>query len=205
MKILIVEDHPIVVSGCRALLTEEEDNTVLEARTAAHGLQLFQSCKPDVSVVDINLPDQSGFELTREMLALDREARIVIFTMNDAPMLAAQAVKCGAKGYVSKNDDPSKLGEAIRAVAVGEVWMPIEVTQSIAFSRLGSSVRGPVLTEREIAVLRLLARGKSMSEIATMINVSYKTIANTCSALRRKLKARTPMEMVRIAMEGRII
>ncbi len=115
VKVLVVDDHPIVLSGCRALLGEAPDMTMLEARDAASAQEVYASQRPDVAVVDINLPDVSGFELARRLLIRDPQARIVMFSMNDDPMFAAQAIECGAKGYVSKSDDPAAFVDAIRA------------------------------------------------------------------------------------------
>ena len=205
VKILIVDDHPIVLSGCRALLAEAQDMVMLEARNAAAAQELYASQRPDVAVVDINLPDISGFELARRLLIHDPEARILMFSMNDDPMFAAQAIECGAKGYVSKSDDPSTFIDAIREVARGGHSLPTEMAQKIAFLRIGAGEAAAVLTPREREVLRLLAKGKSMSEIAALINVSYKTVATTCSSLRAKFNARTPMQLIRIAVEQKIV
>jgi two-component system, NarL family, invasion response regulator UvrY len=205
VKVLIVDDHPIVLSGCRALLAEASDMTMLEARDAASALEVYGAHQPDVTVVDINLPDISGFELARRLLIRDPEARLVMFSMNDDPMFAAQAIECGAKGYVSKSDDPSTFLEAIRQVAQGGHSLPTELAQKIAFLRVGAGEAVASLTPREREVLRLLAKGKSMSEIAALINVSYKTIATTCASLRTKFNARTPMQLIRIAVEQKIV
>jgi DNA-binding NarL/FixJ family response regulator len=205
VKILIVDDHPIVLSGCRALLAEDPDLTMIEARDAASAQEVYASQRPDVAVVDINLPDISGFELARRLLIRDPDARIVMFSMNDDPMFAAQAIECGAKGYVSKSDDPSSFLGAIRVVAGGGHSLPTEMAQKIAFLRIGAGEAAASLTPREREVLRLLAKGKSMSEIAALINVSYKTVATTCASLRAKFNARTPMQLIRIAVEQKIV
>ncbi|KAB2942926.1 MAG: response regulator transcription factor [Hyphomicrobium sp.] len=203
MKVLIVDDHPIVLSGCRALLAEAADMTMLEARDAATAQEVYAAHKPDVAVIDINLPDISGFELARRLQVRDPRARIIMFSMNDDPMFAAQAIEGGAKGYVSKSDDPQAFLNAIREVYAGGHSLPLAMAQKIAFLRnAGESV---VLTSREREVLRLLAKGKSMSEIAALINVSYKTVATTCASLRAKFNARTPMQLIRIAVEQKIV
>jgi DNA-binding NarL/FixJ family response regulator len=205
VKILIVDDHPIVLSGCRALLGAAGDMTMLEARNAAHAQEVYAAQHPDVAVIDINLPDISGFELARRLLVRDPNARIVIFSMNDDPMFAAQAIECGAKGYVSKSDDPSSFLIAIREVASGGHSLATEMAQRIAFLRIGTGESAASLTPREREVLRLLAKGKSMSEIAALINVSYKTVATICASLRARFNARTPMQLIRIAVEQKIV
>jgi two-component system, NarL family, invasion response regulator UvrY len=203
VKILIVDDHPIVLSGCRALLAEAPDMVMFEARDAATAMDVYDQQQPDISVIDINLPDISGFELARRLQVRDPGARIIMFSMNDDPMFAAQAIEGGARGYVSKSDDPQAFLTAIREVYAGRHSLPQDMAQKIAFLRsAGDSV---VLSSREREVLRLLAKGKSMSEIAALINVSYKTVATTCATLRAKFSARTPMQLIRIAVEQKIV
>ena len=109
MRVLIVDDHPIVASGCRALFAGDTDIVILEASDAEAGEHVFAAEQPDVSVLDINLPTVSGFELARRMLARDAAARIIMFSMNDDPIFAARAIEIGAKGYVSKAGDPCDL------------------------------------------------------------------------------------------------
>ncbi len=203
LKVLIVDDHPIILSGCRALLAETADMVMLEARNAAVAQEVYARNVPDVAVIDINLPDVSGFELARRLLASDPGARIIMFSMNDDAMFAAQAIEGGARGYVSKSDDPQAFLSAIRLVYAGGHSLPQDMAQKIAFLRnAGNQVN---LTSREREVLRLLAKGKSMSEIAALISVSYKTVATTCSALRAKFSARTPMQLIRIAVEQKMV
>ena len=203
MKVLVVDDHPIVLSGCRALIAEADDMEMFEARDAAKAQEVFAAERPDVTVIDINLPDVSGFELARRLQARDADARIIMFSMNDDPMFAAQAIEGGAKGYVSKSDDPEAFLAAIREVHAGGSSLPRDMAQKIAFLRsAGDAVN---LSSREREVLRLLAKGKSMSEIAALINVSYKTVATTCASLRGKFSARTPMQLIRIAVEQKIV
>jgi two-component system, NarL family, invasion response regulator UvrY len=205
MRILIVDDHPIVASGCRALLAGEPDVVFLEASDAESGERSFLAEQPDVCILDINLPSVSGFELARRILAHAPAARIVMFSMNDDPIFAARAIEAGAKGYVSKSGDPHDLVEAIRAVSAGGTYLPPSIARSLAFAG-PSLAQNPLakLTSREIEILRLLGTGKSLSEIAWLVHVSYKTIANTSSVMRQKLGVRSSAELVRLAIENRL-
>jgi len=99
--VLIVDDHPIVVSGCRAMLADDPDIVISDAADAESGEASFVTESPDVCVIDINLPGVSGFELARRILRRDASARIIMFSMNDDPIFAARAIEAGAKGYVS--------------------------------------------------------------------------------------------------------
>jgi two-component system invasion response regulator UvrY len=204
MRVLIVDDHPIVTSGCRALFFGDEDVVILEAPDAEAGERVFIAEQPDVCVIDINLPTVSGFELARRLLARSAAARIIMFSMNDDPVFAARAIEIGAKGYVSKSGDPCDLVEAIREVAEGRVYLPAAIARSLAFA--GPAAQNPLskLTPREVEILRLLSVGKSLSEIAWLVQASYKTIANTSSIIRQKLGLRSASELVRFAIESRL-
>ncbi len=206
MRVLIVDDHPIVASGCRALLAGDAKIAILEASDAESGERVFVAEKPDVCVLDINLPTVSGFELARRILAHTATARLIMFSMNDDPVFAARAIEVGAKGYVSKSGDPNDLVEAIREVGNGGVYLPAAIARSVAFAG-PAFAQSPLskLTSREIEILRLLSAGKSLSEIAWLVHSSYKTIANTSSIVRKKLGLRSSSELVRFAIESRLV
>jgi two-component system, NarL family, invasion response regulator UvrY len=203
MRVLIVDDHPIVASGCRAVLAGEPEIVLLEASDAESGERVFVDEHPDISVIDINLPTVSGFELARRILARVPSARIIMFSMNDDPVFAARAIEVGAKGYVSKTGDPLDLVEAIRQVGKGETYLPPAMARSIAFAG-PAFAQSPLskLTSREMEILRLLGAGKSLSEIAWLVHSSYKTVANTSSIMRQKLGVRSSVELVRLAIES---
>jgi DNA-binding NarL/FixJ family response regulator len=206
MRVLIVDDHPIVASGCRALLGGDAGIAILEAADAESGERIFVAEKPDVCVLDINLPTVSGFELARRILVHVATARIIMFSMNDDPVFAARAIEVGAKGYVSKSGDPNDLVEAIREVGNGGVYLPAAIARSVAFAG-PTFAQSPLskLTTREIEILRLLSNGKNLSEIAWLVHSSYKTIANASSIIRQKLGLRSLSELVRFAIESRLV
>ena len=203
MRVLIVDDHPIVASGCRALFAGDAEIVLLEASDAESGERVFVAEQPDVCVLDINLPTVSGFELARRILARDGAARIIIFSMNDDPIFAARAIEVGAKGYVSKTGDPCDLMEAVREVGKGGTYLPPALARSIAFAG-PAFAKSPLskLTSREMEILRLLSAGKNLSEIAWLVHSSYKTVANTSSIMRQKLGVRTSAELVRLAIKS---
>jgi two-component system invasion response regulator UvrY len=205
MQVLVVDDHPVILSGCRAMLAPHKDIELIDALDAEQAYELYVAARPDVVVIDVNLPGVSGFSLTRRILRHDPEARIIIFTMSDDPIFAARAIETGAKGYIGKCEDPARFVAAIRAVAAGERFLLPEMAQKLAFldpGRRDGFLNG--LNPRELEILRLLRNGKSMAEIAGVINVSYKTVANSCVILKRKLGARTPLDLVRIAVENKL-
>ena len=205
MRILIVDDHRIVASGCRALFADDPEIVILDASDAESGERVYCEERPDICVLDINLPTVSGFELARRILERDASSRIIMFSMNDDPIFAARAIEIGAKGYVSKSGDPYDLVEAIREVGKGGTYLPAAIAQRIAFAG-PALTQNPLskLTSREIEILRLLSAGKSLYEIAWMVHSSYKTIANTSSIMRQKLGLRTSAELVRFAIENNL-
>ena len=201
MRVLIVDDHPIIVSGCRALLEGEADIEIAEAQDGGSGCAAFFSLKPDVAVIDINLPGYSGLELLRRIIEREPEARLVIFSMNDDPTVAARAIEAGAKGYIAKNDDPALFAGAVKLVANGGRYLHPDMARRIAFLRVDPNPDAvSSLSARELEILRLLAAGRTMAEIADLLNVSYKTVANNCTQLKQKLGARSSMDLMRIAM-----
>jgi len=207
VKILIVDDHPIVISGLKALLEQERDLEVCSAMSIAAAEEIMAVAMPDVAIVDVNLPGLSGFELARRMLAHNRATCVLMFSMNDDAVFIAEAMELGAKGYVSKNDNPAEMLKAIRAVSAGGTAWPPGSAEKVAYLAQPGTVSGaaPTLSTREREILRLLAKGKSLSEIADLVGVSYKTIATTCSALRTRLRARTQTELIAIAVERKLV
>ncbi|MFO1124092.1 MAG: response regulator transcription factor [Methylocystis sp.] len=205
MRVLIVDDHPMVIEGCRGMLSGQKDIEVFEAHNAEEALDVYAARTPDVVALDINLPGVSGFELLRRILKRDANAKIIVFTMNDDPVFAARAIEGGARGYVAKSEDPRAFIKAIRTVAEGERYLSNAFALKLAFadqSRAGNPL--DALNGREIEILRNLADGKDMTEIAHLLKVSYKTVANNCILLKRKLGARSKADLLRIAVENKV-
>jgi DNA-binding NarL/FixJ family response regulator len=199
MRVLIVDDHPVVVSGCKALLAAEPGIEIFAAADGEAGFAAFCAHAPDVCVLDINLPGLSGFDLAQRILKKDASAKIVMFSMNDDPAFAARAIQTGACGYIAKNDDPMLFLPALKQVCDGGTWLPAELARKMAFAR-PSPLQS--LSAREIEIVRLLAAGDDMGGIADKLGVSYKTVANNCTALKAKLGARSSMDLMRAALEA---
>jgi two-component system invasion response regulator UvrY len=206
MRVLIIDDHPMIVSGCRALLEHLAYIDVIDAADGEGGYLAYFSSNPDVVVVDINLPGISGLELCSRIVRRDPEARIIIFSMHDDPIFAARAIDAGAKGYVSKSDDPSVLIDAVQQVARGAVYLPAGIARKLAFFRAaGGSSPLTELSTRELEILRLLGAGRTMAEVAGILELSYKTLANNCTVLKQKLGARSLMDLARIAIDHKLV
>jgi DNA-binding NarL/FixJ family response regulator len=201
-KILVVDDHPVVLSGCRSLFATDSSVRIDEAADAKSGYRAFLQRKPDVTIIDINLPDVSGFELMRRIRKGDPEAKIIMFSMNDDPAFVVRAVDMGAQGYISKGDDPRVFVKAVRKVAAGENFISPQLAEAVTFS--GAAIKAnpaSQTTARELEILRLLGRGDKIVEIADALEISYKTVANTTSLLKQKLGAKNHSDLIRIAVE----
>jgi two-component system, NarL family, invasion response regulator UvrY len=203
MRVLIIDDHPMVIEGCRGILANQKDIDVVEAHDAADAMKVFATAPPDVTVLDINLPGVSGFELLHRLLKRSADAKVIVFTMNDDPVFAARSIDQGAKGYLTKNEDPKAFVKAIRSVAAGEQYLSTNLALKLAFSDRNFA-RNPLesLSRREIEILRNLASGKDMTEIAHILGISYKTVANNCLLLKRKLGVRSKADLLRFAVEN---
>ncbi|MCS3560333.1 MULTISPECIES: response regulator transcription factor [Bradyrhizobium] len=202
MRVLIVDDHPVVVSGCRSLFASDKTVKIEEAADAKAGLRAFTQKRPDVTVIDIKLPDVSGFELLRRIRKDDPVARIIMFSMNDGPAFVVRAVEMGAQGYLSKSDDPRLFVKAVRKVAAGERFISPHLAEAIAFA--GAAIKASPASQmsaRELEILRLLGRGDKIVEVASALGISYKTVANATSLLKQKLGAKNHSDLVRIAVE----
>jgi DNA-binding NarL/FixJ family response regulator len=201
-KVLIIDDHPVVLSGCRSLFAGDSSVQINEASDGKSGHRAYLHKKPDVTVIDINLPDVSGFEVMRRIRKDNPRAKIIMFSMNDDPAFVLRAVEMGAQGYVCKGDDPRLLVKAVRKVAAGDHFITPQLAEAVTFSSAAIKAH-PVsqMTSRELEILRLLGRGDKIVEIADALEISYKTVANTTSLLKQKLGAKNHSDLIRIAVE----
>jgi DNA-binding NarL/FixJ family response regulator len=205
MKILVVDDHPVVVSGCRSLFAGDPTVRIEGAADEKSGHRAYLQKRPDVTIIDINLPNLSGFELMRRIRRDDPDAKIIMFSTYDDPAFVVRAFELGARGYVSKGDDPRVLIRAIRKVAGGETFVTPHLAETVTLS--GAAIRAnpaSQMTPRELEILRLLAHGDKIVEVAEALDISYKTVANTTSLLKQKLGAKNHSDLIRIAVEMRL-
>ncbi len=205
MRLLIVDDHPIIACGIRSLLAEDREIEIREARSAAQAKRAIKNFPPDVMVLDINLSDGSGLNLCRDAVVRQYKMGVILFSMFDAPILALKAIQRGARGYVSKSEDVANLRKAIHAVASGEFWLSENFAQELAFLKIHIAPPMNLLSERELKIIKSLARGRSIDQIAKTIAVSYGTIAKDCERMRDKFNARDATELIRIATELKIV
>jgi DNA-binding NarL/FixJ family response regulator len=197
MKILIVDDHVVVREGMRRLLLDMRDVELCEASNEEEALVVLKRERPDLVVLDLNLPGAGGLELLRCMLKDNSRVRVVVFSMHAEPLYAARALQMGARGYVSKGAGASELVTAIDRVAEGGRYVESGIADELAFGRQSADDPMRRLTLRESEILRLLGIGKSLGEIAAATGVSYKTVANTCSKIKSKLGVERTADLIR--------
>jgi len=201
-SVLIIDDHPIVLQGCRRMLEDAGVKTVLEARDGTSGYRLYRRHRPDVVIVDLAMQGGGlrGLDVIRRMRSHDQRSRILVFSMHSDPIIAARALEAGATGYVLKDSD--ELMKAFDQVRTGTPYLSNDLAMQVALVRTGVRTNPLAdLTPRELQMLSLLAEGKPYGRIAEELNVSYKTVVNTCSQLKQKLNAKNLPELIRVAVQ----
>ncbi len=201
-RILLIEDHPIVRDGCSRLFARRLDFETMEANTAEAGLAANRRFLPNAIILDLELPDASGLDIIPLLLGDNAAARIVVFSMYQAATFISKALESGARGYVTKNDDPNAILHAIDAVLAGSVYLGRSVAQNLALANFEPAV-DPLrsLSDRERQVVALLGDGKSLAEISAALAIGYKTAANIVSALKQKLHIATSPALIKFAVE----
>ncbi|MGY2048496.1 response regulator [Methylobacterium sp. JK268] len=205
MNVLVVDDHPIVLQGCRRVLEDAGVETVHEATGIVAGYRSFRRHRPDVVVADLTFQGASlkGLDLIRRIRAVAPDTRILVFSMHDDPVIVARALDSGAMAYVLKDTASVELHRAFERVQAGEPYLDPALAAEVALLQAAPRP-DPLadLTPREREVLALLGAGQSHGAIAAALGVTYKTVANTCSQLRHKLGARTLADLLRIAVDA---
>jgi two-component system, NarL family, invasion response regulator UvrY len=199
IRLALAEDHTIVRWALREALSKADDIEVVgEAGTAAETLSMVQNVKPDVLLLDITLPDRSGFDVLAELRQVDTAPLVVVLTWHTEPSYAARAIAAGAHGYVNKAVEPNDLLNSIRAVARGEQVIPPGVEQLLAS---GDGHPASALTAREQQVMEMLARGMTNREIAEHLDISIKTVDTHRGHVLKKLGLRNNSELTRFAVK----
>jgi DNA-binding NarL/FixJ family response regulator len=196
VKILVVDDHAMIRTGLKQVCAALWDAAILEADTGAAALELQTRERPQVTILDLNMPGVSGLELLRQLVDTDAGARILVFSMHGEPIYAARALEIGAKGYLSKNASPEELRTALTRIAAGLTYVENEIAQNLA------ALPGRQhLSERDLEILRLLGEGRSFTEIAAVLGLGYKTVANTATLIKSKLGVARTADLIRLSVE----
>lgn len=199
IRLALAEDHTIVRWALREALSKADDIEVVgEAGTAAETLAMVQNVKPDVLLLDITLPDRSGFDVLGDLRSMDTAPLVVVLTWHTEPSYAARAIAAGAHGFVNKSVEPTALLDSIRAVSRGEQIVPPGVEQLLAS---GDGHPASALTARELQVMEMLSRGMTNREIAEHLAISIKTVDTHRGHVLKKLGLRNNSELTRFAVK----
>jgi DNA-binding NarL/FixJ family response regulator len=207
IRVLLADDHAVVRAGFRRLLEQVPGiSVVAEASSGEEAYRFVADCHPDITVLDLSMPGLGGLEALRRIVARDAEARVLVFSMHETPAFARQAMKAGARGYVTKASAAEVLVDAVREVVEGRTYLSPDLARIFALDAQPARTDPfAVLTAREFEVFRLLADGRSTDDIAAALFVSAKTVANTASQIRQKLGLTNPVDLVRLALKHGVV
>jgi DNA-binding NarL/FixJ family response regulator len=203
IRIILVDDHAIVRSGYRRLLSAEPDFEVVgDAATIQEANALVQRERPDVAVVDLNLKESSGLEAIAGMLARLPALRVLVLSMHDGAGHLAQALKAGAHGYLTKCSEPEEVIEGIRGVIEGRRVLSRDM---LGLAPPDGNDALDELSPREFELLRLLVQGESVQDIATVMHLSPKTVLNYLTSIRQKLNADNDFKLMHLAARSGLV
>ncbi len=205
-RILLVDDHPVVRQGLRAILSQEPDLEVCgEAESASDALRAIEQCRPDVAIVDLSLKESSGLELIKDIRVRHARLLVLVLSMRDEAFYAERVLRAGARGYVVKEEGGQVVVEAIRKILKGQIYLSDPIASKMIGSFVGGASPGtpPIqtLTDRELQVFELIGRGIPTREIAAKLHLSVKTIDAHRENIKRKLRVDSATELLKHAIE----
>jgi two-component system invasion response regulator UvrY len=202
MRVLIADDHPVVRRGVRqTLLDEFAECEVVEARTAAELLSLVRTGVWSVVILDISLPDRNGLDVLKELRADYPRLPVVVLSMHPEDQFAVCMMRAGASAYITKESASEDLTQAVRLAMAGRRYMSPALTERLALEAvLDDSSKTPILSDREMQVLCLIAEGKNLTEISEILILSVKTVSTYRARLLEKLNIKTNADLVHYAI-----
>jgi DNA-binding NarL/FixJ family response regulator len=208
IRIVLADDHTIVREGLKQLLAAGGGFEVVgEAENGHEALQRVRELEFDVLLLDMSMPGKSGIELIKLVHAEKPKLRVLVLSMHEEHQYAVRAIRAGASGYITKDSASRQLVAAIRKVASGGAFISPEVAEQLALSAMPGAESAPHerLSDREFQVFRLIAEGKSVSDIAERLNLSVKTVSTHKSNILHKLDATGTGELIRYALAHRLV
>jgi DNA-binding NarL/FixJ family response regulator len=200
LRLVLADDHVLVRQALRSLLEKAGFGVVGEAADGREAVRLVRSENPDVAVMDIGMPQFNGLNAALELTQTCPHVRLIVLTQHDDPLYVAEALRCGVKGYVLKNQAARDLVSAIEGVCRGEVYLSPGVASAVAEAYSSERPRANGLSVRERQVLQLIAEGASTKAIAARLGISGKTVESHRSKLMRKLDIHDTAGLVRYAI-----
>jgi DNA-binding NarL/FixJ family response regulator len=211
LKILIADDHDVVRKGLRMLIEEHPGWEVCgEARSGREAVEKAIQLTPDVTVIDVSMPDLNGLEATRQIRKACPKTEVLVITHHDSDEMAAEVLDAGARGYVLKSDSDKDLVHAVETLSQHKPFFTSRITEILLDNR-GSGVTDPAeslrsrLTMREREILQLLAEGKTAKEVASILGIAVKTSDTHRTNIMRKLNVHSVAELVRYAIRNKVV
>lgn len=208
IRIVVADDHTIVREGLKQILGAAEDFQVVgEARDGHQVMERVRTLEFDLLLLDMSMPGKSGIELIRQVRAERPKLRVLILSMHEEHQYAVRAIRAGASGYLTKESASQQLAEAIRKVASGGAFISAEVAQQLALGAMPGAT-GPLhasLSDREFQVFRMIAEGKSISDIAARLNLSVKTVSTHKTNILQKMNMTSQADLIRYAINERLV
>jgi DNA-binding NarL/FixJ family response regulator len=207
IRIILADDHTLFRAGLKQMLHSFAGyQVVAEAVDAGETLAAITRTPADLLVLDLTMPGVTGTQLIERVVDAQPELPVLVLSMHDEPATVRRALQAGASGYLTKESSPDTLMIAVSRVAAGERYIAPAVAESLAFESLapGQTLRHELLSRREWEVLRLIARGMPLSQIAEQLNLSPKTITTHKSHLMEKLGVENNADLIRYAVEHRL-
>lgn len=206
IRILLVDDHKLIRVGLRNVLEGNADMEIVgEAGNGEEALRLAREMKPDVVVLDINMPEMNGVEATRKLARLDSAPRILIVSVHKQDPIPTRLLEAGASGYLTKDLAADEIVAAVRQVNAGRRYLSADVAREMALAQLGGTSSLSTLSDREMEVLLLVATGMSLQDIAEKLHVSPKTVATYRYRLFEKLDVANDVELARFALRHGLV
>ncbi|MEX0731324.1 MAG: UvrY/SirA/GacA family response regulator transcription factor [Aquisalimonadaceae bacterium] len=208
ISVLIVDDHQLVRSGIRRILEDTEGiRVVAEAGSGEDALKLVRAHRPDVVLMDVNMPGIGGLEATRKLLRIDAGLRIIALTIHMDEPYPSRLLEAGAMGYITKGCDVDEIVRAIRSVSSGSRYLGTEIAQQMTSAGFGAQ-RGSCfekLTQREMQVMMMITQGHRLQEISDTLCLSPKTVSTYRYRLYEKLGVETDVELTHLALRHGMI
>ena len=208
IRIVVADDHTIVREGLKQLLTAAGDlEVVAEAQNGFEVMDRVRALDFDVLLLDMSMPGKSGIELIKQVHAEKPRLRILILSMHEEHQYAVRAIRAGAAGYLTKEGASAQLVSAIRRVAGGGAYISADVAEQLALGAMPGA-KGPphsTLSDREFQIFRMIAEGKSVSDIAERLNLSVKTVSTHKANILQKMNMSTQAELIRYALTHRLV
>jgi two-component system invasion response regulator UvrY len=208
INVLIADDHPIVRQGLRQILSGIPDMAVAgEAVNGQEALAQVRAGGWDVLVLDITMPDRSGFEILKEVKYEQPHLPVLVLSIHAEEQFAVRLLKAGASGYLTKENAPDELVKAIRKVVSGGKYISRSLAETLAYNLdiASDRPRHETLSDREFQVMQLMTSGKTLTEIAETLSLSPKTVSTYRTRLLEKLNLKTNAEIIRYAIENGLI